>query len=670
VTQTLAFIQLIIMFALVGAVAGSLYCLVYVVRHYDKEREGGVTQLLLSAVPLAAFPIYQLSQTTLTFWMCTISVIVYFYAWYLPYFLRWRRGIVPTSPLLTPTIVTPAEPTTPAPVEIPNPTYADLVALIDAHPMKPPKATIDAYKKIAKEILATEPYGKNHVTVEHFFKKYVEFVKELPSHFHSSPPTSLFELEAPEPDEKTMMALYYLSVGGAGAKARELVECVVEARDGNKNYKDWINVPGIDAKKREAVLPLLPLTPYKALIPTLIPSFAVPEQTRFEHTWILGPQGSGKTQLMQYLISKDIEDKCSILVIDSQGDLIKNLSTLATIQDRLLLIEPGAVALNPFDLKGEQALDLLTYVFGALGEGAEMTPKQSALYRYSIRLLQEIPKATPTTFIEILQPEGVTQYREYINRLSEPAQLFFKNQFDDPKQFGQTKQEVAWRLMLLLENPTFEKMFCAPTTKLNLFDELNSNKVILVDTNKQLLGAERSALFGRFFIALLLLAAEQRATQDRKDRKPTFVYIDEAQEYLSDSKVTQILDQARKMKIGMTLANQRSQQIGNPNTLDALLTTSIKYVHTDNDRDTHLLDRVMKTTPDFLANLKPQVFAAFVRGSTPTALSVKVPFLVVENMEHVDIGPLRQRMKAYSPDTKPNKPVPVVAKPVSGASEW
>ena len=427
-----------------------------------------------------------------------------------------------------------------------------------------------------------------------------------------------------------------------------------------KEQSDWINLKGIVAREPKALLDIVKWSPFNALIATLkLPPVALPFEARFEHTWILGPQGSGKTQLMQHLILEDIyEATSSIVVIDSQGDLIKQVASLSLLESTgtAMLIEPEGIALNPFDMKGDQAVDLLTYVFGALGEGAEMTPKQSALYRYSIRLLQEVPEATLKTFIAILQPNGLAPFYSYIPKLSEPAQLFFQNQFDDPKQFGQTKQEVAWRLMLLLENPTFERMFCAPRTKIDLFVELGRThqRVILVDTSKQTLGSERSALLGRFFIALLLHVSQLRAGVAREGRRPVFCYIDEAQEYLQDTKVTEILDQARKMRIGMVLANQRSQQIGNANTLDALMTTSIKFVHTDNDRDTHMLSRPMKTTPEFLAGLPKQVFGLFVRGVTPEALPIEVPFLTMEGESHMspaEYERMRARMRAtYGPD--------------------
>jgi Helicase HerA, central domain len=105
-------------------------------------------------------------------------------------------------------------------------------------------------------------------------------------------------------------------------------------------------------------------TPFRDLLLTLVP-FSIPETARFEHTHILAGTGHGKTQLMQLSIYHDLlhakEDGRSVIVIDSQGDMIRTISNLAlfrpnadgSLADRLLIIDPNDVeypaCLNMFD---------------------------------------------------------------------------------------------------------------------------------------------------------------------------------------------------------------------------------------------------------------------------------------------------------------------------------
>src|SRR5687767_2526339 len=80
--------------------------------------------------------------------------------------------------------------------------------------------------------------------------------------------------------------------------------------------------------------------------------FHFPYEARFSHTMIIAGSGHGKTQMCQQLVINDIEEvikgKRSIVVIDSQGDLINNISHLAQIpNDRLVLIDPHDIEHPP-----------------------------------------------------------------------------------------------------------------------------------------------------------------------------------------------------------------------------------------------------------------------------------------------------------------------------------
>jgi hypothetical protein len=459
--------------------------------------------------------------------------------------------------------------------------------------------------------------------------------------------------------------LYAASVAASGSRRRESPDLVMPSQyEGDDLLHAYLKDTPLLQIFEDATVPL-----------------SIPDKVRFEHAWILAPQGTGKTQLIQYLASCDLDrvarDEASVMVMDSQGDLINEISTLKVfapgepLHEKLIIIEPDIEyppALNVFDLgKGRldaysardreqlanSTIDLLAYVFDALlGEGGAMTTKQSTLYRYVIRLLMEVPEATLDTFSDLLKvekPADLAPYQPFIARLHKPAQEFFARQFLD-RQFSETKRQVAWRLASLMENTVFARMFSFPKSKIDLFTELNAAKVILINTDRNLLGDHRTAVFGRFFIAMLLSAAEERAVLERANRLPVFCYIDEVHDYIShDTKIAQVLDQARKRNIAMALAHQRSKQIELPNVLDALATTSIKFASTDNAGDASLLARSMNTTAKFVATQPERHFALHVRRQTQEAVSIKVPFFVLEDREHMSKAEriaVRDRMRA------------------------
>ncbi len=87
--------------------------------------------------------------------------------------------------------------------------------------------------------------------------------------------------------------------------------------------------------------------------------FEIPEARRFEHSHIVAGSGHGETQTLQYFIARDIEavergDK-SIVVIDSQGDLINTILKARTLPpEQIVLIDPEdigyPVCLNLFSV--------------------------------------------------------------------------------------------------------------------------------------------------------------------------------------------------------------------------------------------------------------------------------------------------------------------------------
>jgi len=467
----------------------------------------------------------------------------------------------------------------------------------------------------------------------------------------------------------------------------------------DERQKKYITADESDLPPSELVETYLKGTPFHDLLLTPVP-FTLPHEARFEHHWIVAGTGHGKTQTLQSLICSDLDavanGEASIVVIDSQGDLIKNVAGLKLfakgqpLHGKLCLIDPTdiefPVQLNLFALGTERLdtyskldrerllnsiIELYDFVLAAL-LGAEMTSKQSIIFRFVTRALLQIPNATVHTLLELMQPGGDQKYKEYISKLQGAASSFFANEFNST-QFAETKRQVLRRLYGVLENQTFERMFSHPKTKLDIFKELNSGKVILINAAKDLLKQNGTEVFGRFFIALIAQAAAERATLPPNQRLPTFVYIDECQDYIAaDSNFTVILEQARKQKVGLIVAHQYLSQLSQ-STLDSLhANTSIKFAGGVSDRDAHALARNMRTTPEFIETQPRLSFAAYVRNFTANAVSLGIPAGLLEAEERMteqEMNDLRDQMRTQyavplaaaqkadnEPPTAPDKP--------------
>lgn len=402
-------------------------------------------------------------------------------------------------------------------------------------------------------------------------------------------------------------------------------------------------------------------TPFVRLFDVPVP-LAVPEPIRFEHAHIIGGTGHGKTQLLQRMIYADLEAACtqrrSVVVIDSQGDLINKLLRLELfdpdreggLAERLVLVDPSdiehPVCLNLFDahldrLEGYRAVDrervlngvveLYETFFGDL-LGAELTQKQEVVFRYLARLMLSIPDATIHTLMEIMQPQPPTWLKPAIAELEGSARYFFETEFFHPS-FAATKKQILRRLWGVLSTPTFERMFAHPENRVDLFEATNAGKIVLINTAKDLLKRDGSALLGRFFMNMLAQAALERSVLPEHERTPTFVYVDEAQEYFDDS-VETILEQARKYRIGLVAAHQSLDQ-PSPRIRSALLSnTSFKCAGGVSAKDARAIADELRTTPDFIEGMRRRddrtEFAAWVKHWTPSAVRLSVPLGFLE----------------------------------------
>ncbi len=443
-------------------------------------------------------------------------------------------------------------------------------------------------------------------------------------------------------------------------------------------------------------------TPFLPLFDASVSLNASPE-TRTEHHWIVAGSGHGKTQTLQYMIARDLElveaGKASVVVMTSQGGRGKSKGLIETIvglkcfapgeplHDKLLWIDPEEnieypLALNLFDAKLDRirqysaadrerilnsTIEIYSFIMRALLD-APMTSRQETVFQFAVRLLFEVPNATIHTLLELMDRKLDPKFVPYIEQLDETARSFFKD-FADGK-YEDTKSQIRPRIFGILRYPSFDRMFKSPKNKVDFFTELQTpGKVVLINTAQSLLQATGSSLFGRFMIALLARAAEERATVD--EPPTTLLYVDEVADYY-DEQFPKMLSQVRKRNIGVVMAHQDLDQARKvPGLLSSLgANTSIRFAGGTSVTDAKTLAPDLHATADFILAQPKGTFAAYIRGTTPQAVPLSFPFGFMEKMERMsgeELDVLRARMRERyssgyrrddSRDQKPDEPPP------------
>ena len=89
---------------------------------------------------------------------------------------------------------------------------------------------------------------------------------------------------------------------------------------------------------------------------------------------------------------------------------------------------------------------------------------------------------------------------------------------------------------------------------------MNKEQILLVSLSKGILGDLNSTLLGLILVSKIQMGALKRQQMAASDRKDFFLYIDEFQNYVTDS-IESILSEARKYRLGLIVAHQYLGQL-------------------------------------------------------------------------------------------------------------
>lgn len=380
-------------------------------------------------------------------------------------------------------------------------------------------------------------------------------------------------------------------------------------------------------------------TPFLSLLADPVP-FKIPLDSYKEHGFLFAKSGHGKSQTLRALFTSLLSEDCALFLIDGNGSLIENIDRIEGIQDRLIVLDPTDVpALNFYKLRGgsrEKQMELFFYLFKAIEQG--LTERQATMVSYLVDFMHAIPNSTLDTLREVCDAKDLP-YQEHLSDTPQITQDFFYKQFlSNDQLIKQTRSQIAARLYALCRNKTFIDMFSAPENKFDAFDAMQKRKIVIVNTTRNELGDHGSAIFGRFILAQCLAAAFQRP---KHERHLALIICDEAKAYLDDQS-QKILSDARAFGLGLLLASQFPDQLGEGVRKEVINNTSIKFAGPAAYSVVAQMHRDMRCQPDFILGMKKKdggaEWACYVDNVTPQAIRLTVPFGTVERLPQLSLA--------------------------------
>jgi len=97
-------------------------------------------------------------------------------------------------------------------------------------------------------------------------------------------------------------------------------------------------------------------------------------------------------------------------------------------------------------------------------------------------------------------------------------------------------------------------------SSIDIREMMDGGKILIMNLSKGRIGEDNSALLGAMMITKIQLAAMSRVDIDEKDRKDFYLYIDEFQNFSTES-FANILSEARKYRLNLIMAHQYIEQL-------------------------------------------------------------------------------------------------------------
>ncbi|MBT62932.1 MAG: hypothetical protein CML13_06935 [Puniceicoccaceae bacterium] len=342
---------------------------------------------------------------------------------------------------------------------------------------------------------------------------------------------------------------------------------------------------------------------------------------------ILGGSGSGKTTVMQHMVLQDIEEGCGLVYIDPHGDAVRELLSYIPDKhlDRVIWFDPNSPNLipawNPLALHSQTNLHRLADDTLASIErvSRDWGDRLGMILRNGLLgLLQSKPE--PVTLMDLYHliradsPQGKTLREMIVSGCEdETVRNFWKHDFLKDYKRGDLAAPKH-KLDKLLGGGGIQLMFSQPESRINIREIMDGGKILLVDLST--VGEETRRILGSFLLTQHMITAFGRSTIPYAERRPFGIYIDECHLFTSIDAIENLITQARKFRIRLTIANQFLRQFGRVSQIDALSTVGSTILGRldKNDASYFAKDFQGKVKPEDIVSLEP--YRMFARLDT------------------------------------------------------
>lgn len=303
-------------------------------------------------------------------------------------------------------------------------------------------------------------------------------------------------------------------------------------------------------------------------------TFGIKEKDRMRHTYIVGKTGTGKSVLLENMIIDDIREGKGVGFIDPHGESAETILKFIP-EERLndvVYFDPSDMAFpigfNPLEKVNEEHIHLVASGIMAVFKKVwadVWSNRMQYIMNNTLLALLEYPGAT---LLDVMRMLTNKSFRDnVIKELTDPVvKTFWVEEFGKwtAKYADEANAAVLNKIGQLVANPLIRHIIGQPHSTINLRQIMDEGKILIMNLSKGRMGEDNSALIGAMFITKIQMAAMSRADiPNLEDRRPFHLYIDEFQNFSTDS-FADILSEARKYGLSLTIGHQYTKQLVDP----------------------------------------------------------------------------------------------------------
>lgn len=358
---------------------------------------------------------------------------------------------------------------------------------------------------------------------------------------------------------------------------------------------------------------------------------------RQRHMYAVGQTGTGKSTYLENLAVQDMLNGDGFAFVDPHGDTAEKLLAMVPrerVEDVIYFCPADMdypMGLNLFEFQTpdqkdfliQEALNMLYKLYDPQHQGI-MGPRYEHLFRNAALTIMADPAGG--TFVDIPKlfrdPQYVKQKLQYVR--DQNVIEFWQKEMPQSQRSNEFGEVVSWfvsKFGAFLSNEMMRNIIGQTKSSFDLRDIMDNKKILLVNLSKGRTGELNSKLLGMVFVMKFQAAAMSRANIPEKDRADFALYVDEFQNFSTDSFAT-ILSEARKYHLNLIVANQFTTQLTDE-VRDAVFGNigTIVAFRVGQDEDAEALAKRMRPAFDTSDLLRMPNYNAAVRtliGGVPT----------------------------------------------------